>query len=145
MKYRVGLILVGTILLVVGSACSKKSSREEIVITIPPGFNGNFVLEMGVKNAPELNKDGNEYTVSVPKDGRVLTSTLLSNPQVSFKNESDGAVWGYSHLGYSTGDGIAVGGKIEFFVGTKKDFDAQENKKHHSGDFLGSETLTAVL
>ncbi len=145
MKQRLGLILVGTLLLVTGTACSKRSSGEEIVISIPPGFNGNFVLEMGVKNAPELSKNGNEYTVSVPKNGKVLTSTLLSSPQVSFKNESDGAVWGYSHLVYSTGDGIAVGGKIEFFVGTKKDFDAQQNKKNHSGDFLGSETLTAVL
>ena len=145
MMRRAGLILVGTLLLMSGVACSKKSSGEDVVINIPPGFGGNFVLEMGVKGAPELSKDGDEYAVTIPKDGKVTTSTLLSNPQITFKNSSDGAVWGYSHSVYSTGDGIVVGGKIEFFVGTKKDFDAQENKKNHSGDFAESQTLTAVL
>jgi len=145
MMRRVGLILVGALFLMASAACSKKASGEEVVINIPLSFSGNFVLEMGVKNAPELAKEGAGYLVTIPKDGKLTTSTLLSNPQVSFQNSSDGAVWGYSHSVYSTGDGIAVGGRIEFFVGTKKDFDAQENKKNHSGDFAESKTLTAVL
>ena len=47
---------------------------------------------------------------------------------------SDGAVWGYSHSVFTTGDGIPVGGKIEFFVGTRKEYDAEQGKKNHSRD-----------
>jgi hypothetical protein len=41
-------------------------------------------------------------------------------------------VWGYSHSVFTTGDGIPVGGKIEFFVGTRKEYDAEQNRKNHS-------------
>jgi hypothetical protein len=145
-RVNLGLLLfIGAIFLIAGAACSRKTPTEAIEIDIPPGFNGNFVLEMGVKNAPQLQRDGDAYVVNVPKDGKVSTSTLLQNPKVSFKNAGDGAVWGYSHSSVSTGDGISVGGRIEFFVGTKKDFDAQENKKNQSGSFVRSADMVAHI
>ena len=140
----VGLFTVFA-LVVAGGACSRRGSAQQVVIEIPSGFNGNFLLEMGVKNAPELAGDEKGYEVLVPRSGKLTTSTLLSNPQVTFRNRSDGSVWGYSHSVYSTGDGIQVGGKIEFFVGTKQDYDAQQNRRNHSGGFVESENLTAVL
>ena len=56
------------------------------------GFSGNFSLEMGVKDAPELARQDDTYIVSVPKSGRALTATLIEHPHVTFKNASDGAV-----------------------------------------------------
>ncbi len=50
-----------------------------------------------------------------------------------FKNASQGKRWGYSQRMFTTGDGISVGGKIEFFVGTQKEFEAEQNKKNTSG------------
>ena len=63
----------------------------------------------------------------------MTTSTLLTHSRPTFKNSSDGGVWGYAHSVFTTGDGIPIGGKIEFFVGTRKEYDAEENKKNHSG------------
>ncbi len=138
---KLGFLLLPVLIIIIAASCKPKPSGETLIIEIPPGFSGNFMLEMGVKGAPELPKDSTAYTLALPKSGRVVTSTLLMNPQVSFRNLSDGAVWGYSHSLVSTGDGISVGGKIEFFVGTKQDFDAQENKKNHSGSFASSSEL----
>jgi len=139
-----GLVAV-VVLGMAAGACNRGRSPETVVIEIPPGFNGDFVLRMGVKDAPELPREGNGYLVTVPRSGTLSTSTLLRNPQITFRNQSDGSVWGYSHSVFSTGDGIPVGGKIEFFVGTKKDFDAKENNKKQSGHFPDSENLAAVL
>jgi hypothetical protein len=90
---------------------------------------------MGVKGAPPLEKQGDTYVVAVPRSGKVITSTLLTNSQPSFRNSSDGAVWGYSHSVFNTGDGIPIGGKIEFFVGTRQDYEAEQGKKNHSEGF----------
>jgi hypothetical protein len=114
----------------------KHASNANIIMEIPPGFNGNFQLEMGVKDAPPLVKQGDAYLVTVSKSGKVSTSTLLTNPQTQFRNASDGSVWGYSQSMFTTGDGIPVTGKIQFFVGTKKDYEAEENKKNHSREFF---------
>ena len=124
---------VCAIFLLATNACSKKASAPDMVVEIPAGFTGNFLLEMGVKGAPPLTKQGNAYLVAVPRDGKITTSTLLTNLRPTFRNSSDGAVWGYSHSVFTTGDGIPVGGKIEFFVGTRKEYDAEESKKNHSG------------
>lgn len=138
--------LLACFLLLSTSACLNHHSAPALVVEIPAGFNGNFLLEMGVKEAPPLEKRGNTYLVSVPRNGKVVTSTLLQQPNVTFKNASDGHVWGYSHSVFTTGDGIAVGGKIEFFVGTQKDYDAEENKKNHSRGFpIPDESITASL
>jgi hypothetical protein len=126
------IVFCAGLLLIAAGACSKHLSESEIVVEIPAGFNGNFSLEMGVKEAPPLIQQGNAYTLTVPKNGKLATSTLLDNPRPVFRNSSDGSVWGYAHSTFTTGDGIPVGGKIEFFVGTKKDYDAEENKKNHS-------------
>ena len=53
----------------------------------------------------------------------------------STHGNGDGGVWGYSHSVFATGDGIPVGAKIEFFVGTRKDYEAEQGKKNHSGGF----------
>ncbi|HTW30498.1 MAG TPA: hypothetical protein VMD76_02405, partial [Candidatus Sulfotelmatobacter sp.] len=89
-------------------------------------------LEMGNSGASSLARDRDTYVVTVPRSGRVTTSTLLDHPKVVFKNAADGKIWGYSESVFTTGDGIAVGGKIEFFVGTQKDFEAEQDKKNHS-------------
>jgi len=90
---------------------------------------------MGVRGAIPLPRKGEAYVLDLPMNGKVQTSTLLENPQVTFKNSSDGKVWGYSQRTFTTGDGISVGGKIEFFVGTQKQFEAEQNKKNKSGRF----------
>jgi hypothetical protein len=133
-----GLSIVSAALLMIAVGCSKTPAASQVVVEIPSGFSGDFLLEMGVKDAPALERQGDAFVVTVPKNGKVSTSTLLLNPRVTFKNGSDGGVWGYSHAVFSTGDGIPVGGKIEFFVGSRKDYDAEEQKKHHSGSMLRS-------
>jgi len=45
----------------------------------------------------------------------------------------------------NTGDGISVGGKFEFFVGTKKEFDAYQNKKNKSDGFFTPEQVLVGL
>ena len=100
---------------------------------IPSGFSGNFVLDMGVRNAPPLPKQGDAYVLAVSREGKVQTSTLLKNPDLVFKTASGGQVWGVSQRVFTTGDGISVSGKIEFFVGTQKEFEAEQQKKNKSG------------
>jgi hypothetical protein len=126
-------------------ACTRKPSAAQLTVEIPAGFNGNFVLDMGVREAPPLPTDGGRYVLAVPSNGKMQTSTLLENPKVTFKNGSDGQIWGYSQRLFATGDGISVGGKIEFFVGTQKDFDAEQNKKNKSGDFFEVESIVAKV
>jgi hypothetical protein len=132
------------ILLVFVGACSKNSSAPRVIVEIPPGFSGNFVLEMGVAGAPPLAQRGDAYVVSVPKDGKVITSTLLTKSQPTFQNASEGAVWGYSHSVSNTGDGIPVGGRIEFFVGTRKEYEAEQGKKNHTGALSSPAELAAM-
>jgi hypothetical protein len=124
-------VICGVLLMVAG-ACSKHNSVPQVIVEIPSGFSGNFVLEMGVEDAPPLEKLGDAYRVPVPRNGKAVTSTLLTNPEATFRNASEGSVWGYSHSVFTTGDGIPVGGKIEFFVGTRKEYDAEQNRKNHS-------------
>jgi hypothetical protein len=123
------------LIILVAAACSKRDRVSQLVIDIPAGFSGNFVLEMGVHGSAPLAQRGDTYVVTVPRNGRVATSTFLNHPQVVFKNDSDGKVWGYSQNAFSTGDGISVGGKIEFFVGTQKEYEAEQGRKNHSGGF----------
>lgn len=143
MKYRPVWIFLIPLLLATG--CTRSRTADRVIVEIPEGFSGNFVLNMGVKNAEPLAREGDHYLITVPKSGDLSTSSLLTNPQLMFRNSSDGSVWGYSHSVFTTGDGIPVGGKIEFFVGTKKDYDAEENKKKQSGRFMNPELLEAQL
>jgi len=139
MMWRFRAICVFAVLFAVTVACSKKSLSDQLIVEIPAGFTGNFVLEMGVRDAAPLDKQGDAYVVSVSREGKAQTSTMLNNAKVTFKNSSDGQVWGLSQRTFSTGDGISIGGKIEFFVGTQKDFDAEQQKKNKSGGFFNPE------
>jgi hypothetical protein len=129
MNWKAASIFLCAVALLIAIACSKKRPAAEVVVEIPAGFTGAFLLEMGVKDSPPLEKRGDTYVVAVPGNGKISTSTLLTNLKPTFKNASGGAVWGYSQSVYTTGDGIPTGGKIEFFVGTKKDYDSQVNKQ----------------
>ena len=135
MKRKFWPSLMCVVLLMAASACSKHGSATQMIVEIPPGFNGNFLLEMGVREGAPLEKRGDAYVLRVPKSGKVITSTLLTNSEPAFRNSSEGGVWGYSHSVFSTGDGIPVSGKIEFFVGTRKEYEAEQGKKNHSGGF----------
>lgn len=142
MNWRVPVIWMFAFLLLTVVACSRRGTGSRVIVEIPAGFSGNFVLEMGVKDAVPLAKQGDTYVVDVPHSGKVITSTFLDKPEVVFKNASDGKVWGYSQDVFTTGDGISIGGKIEFFVGTQKDFEAeQEKKKNKSGGALTVEPV----
>ncbi len=143
MTWKLTSVFVFAVLVTVTIACTKKPTAPQVTVEIPTGFNGNFVLEMGVRESSPLPKEGDAYVLTVPRSGKAQTSTLLDKPQVTFKNSSDGQVWGYSQRVFTTGDGISVGGKIEFFVGTQKDFEAEQNKKNKSGGFFKIESAFA--
>lgn len=134
-------------LLIIAVACTstRRIDGPQVVVEIPAGFSGNFMLELGIKDAPPLPMRDGSYIVSVSKTGKVETSTLLAKPTIVFKNAGDGSVWGLSQSIFNTGDGIPVGGKIEFFVGTRKEFDAEQNKKNHSGWFPTGDDVFAAL
>jgi hypothetical protein len=128
--------VISAIFLIASSACSKNRAAPQVIVEIPSGFTGNFLLEMGVRDALPLEKRGEAYVLPVPRNGKVITSTLLTNSRPSFQNSSEGAVWGYSHSVFTTGDGIPVGAKIEFFVGTRNEYEAEQGRKKHSGGLL---------
>lgn len=131
------------LLLALAVACSRRNSAPQLSVEIPAGFSGNFVLNMGVREARALSREGDVYLLTVPASGSLATSTVLEKPKVTFRNASQGSIWGFSQSAFTTGDGISVGGKIEFFVGTQKDFEAEQNKKNHSGKFPGQELLAS--
>lgn len=139
MKLRLASVCVFASLCMVLLACSKQAPRPELLIEIPAGFSGNFVLEMGVHGAPPLGREGQLYKAVVQRSGKVETSTSLENPLVKYKNDSGSGIWGFSQSRFTTGDGISVGGKIEFFVGTQKQFEAEQNKKNKSGGSLADD------
>ncbi len=139
-------LVCGSVLLVASLVgCTRKITAQELSVEIPAGFSGNFVLEMGVRDAAPLAIDGGSYRLTLPQDGKIQTSTLLDHPHVTFKNGSDGNVWGYSQRIFTTGDGISVGGKIEFFVGTQQQFEAEQNKKNKSGGFFTLDLQSAAV
>ena len=143
--WRFGTVCMLSIVLAITVACTKRSAADQVIVEIPAGFSGNFVLEMGVREAAPLARQGDAYVLDVPRDGKAQTSTLLNNAQVTFRNASDGQVWGFSKRLFTTGDGISIGGKIEFFVGTQKDFDAEQQKKNKSRGFFNSEASFAAV
>ena len=142
--WRFAIASMLSVVLTITVACTRKSAAEPVIVEIPAGFSGNFVLEMGVRDAAPLAKQGDAYFLAIPRNGRAQTSTLLNNARVTFKNSSDGQVWGFSERVFSTGDGISIGGKIQFFVGTQKDFDAEQQKKNKSGGSFSAESLSAA-
>jgi len=133
-------LLIFVLLLLAVVTCTRHVSGPTLVIEIPADFSGNFVLNMGVHQAPPLQKNEDAYVVTVPHNGRIETSTLLEHPKVVFKNGTINGIWGYSESVFATGDGISTGGKVQFFVGTEKDFEAEQNKRNKSGAFPGLES-----
>jgi hypothetical protein len=138
MKMRALSFLVLVSLLVL--ACSR-NSLPELVITFPQGFTGDVYIELGISDAPPLNRVGNRYIVPIPPDGKLRTSTTLAELRPQFPNNDPDHIWGYESLVQRTGDGIVIGGKIEFFVGTKDQYESQNAKRHKShivsGPILG--------
>jgi len=143
MIWRVVSVGVFAALITVTVACSKRVPQTQLEVEIPQGFTGNFVLDMGVHDAPPLPKQGTAYVISVPLNGKAQTSSIFNNPRVTFNHGNDVHVWGFSQRVFTTGDGISIGGKIEFFVGTQKDFEAEQKKKNKSGGFFKTEWVFA--
>ena len=67
MNRKIWPMAVCAILLMAACACTKHSAAPQVIVEIPSGFSGNFLLEMGVKEAPPLEKRGEAYVVPVPK------------------------------------------------------------------------------
>jgi len=125
-----GVILLAALSLLM--ACSRSSPHDELVIQVPAGYSGSVQIQLGVAGAPPLPKSGERYIVAVPPDGRVSTSTSISDAKPEFNNVSGERVWGYSSLILRTGDGFPVGGSIDFFVGTKEQYQMEVAHKHKS-------------
>ena len=127
---RVLALSLALVILAVG--CEKRRITE-IVIKLPDGFSGQVQIQMGVVGAPKLTTSGQAYVVSLPSDGHLQTSTIIEdNLPVRFENSRSGSVWGYATSTSKTGDGIPVGGSIDFFAGTKEQYETQEAHKHKS-------------
>lgn len=113
------------------SACSKKLPDDEVSFAVPAGFSGQVQIQLGVLGAPPLQRKQGIYVLDIPADGKITTSTVLSGSP-KYTAAGTGQIWGYTTSIYRTGDGLPVGGSLEFFVGTKEQFDAYEAKKPKS-------------
>lgn len=145
MMWRFAAACLFAVALTITVACTKRPGLDQVIVEIPAGFSGNFVLDMGVPAAAPLQKQGSAYVLEVSPNGKAQTSTLLKNAQLVFKHSNNGQVWGLSQRLFTTGDGISVGGKIEFFVGTQKEFEAEQQKKNKSGGVFRGEALFATV
>jgi hypothetical protein len=132
--------LLALFLILISCSCQKAKS-DEVLIEVPNGFTGEVRIDMGVRGAPVLKQEGRSYVVSLPSDGHIETSTILVGVRPRFRDAVSGRVWGYAPSVWKTGDGIPVGGNIEFFVGTHEQYEAQEAKKHKS-QFPEQETVS---
>jgi hypothetical protein len=113
------------------SACSKKLPDDAVSFAVPPGFSGQVQVQLGVLGSPPLQREQGTYVLHIPADGKIATSTVLSGSP-KFTVAGTGEIWGYTTSIYRTGDGLPVGGSLEFFVGTKEQFDAYEARKPKS-------------
>jgi hypothetical protein len=128
---RIGaVVLVGWICLM---SVGCKNPSTQIVVQVPADFSGQVHIEMGVPGAPGLPREGRNYRVSIPPDGKVATSTIVGDAAAIFENVPTRNVWGYSRMMIRTQDRLPVGGNIDFFIGTKEQFESAEAKKHKSG------------
>ena len=126
------LRLFGALLILLTTACSKRQASQ-LVIELPENFSGIVQVQLGVRGTPELEREGDGYRITVPPDGKVVTSTMVPDIEPTFVRVKSDQVWGYSRSESKTGDGYPVGGIIEFFVGTKEQFETFEANKHKSG------------
>ena len=58
--------IFASLIVLVAVGCSKHVPAPQLVVEIPAGFSGNFVLEMGVRGSAPLAQRGDTYTVTVP-------------------------------------------------------------------------------
>jgi hypothetical protein len=58
MNRRIWSTVISAIFLIASSACSKNRAAPQVIREIPSGFTGNFLLEMGVRDALPLEKRG---------------------------------------------------------------------------------------
>jgi hypothetical protein len=115
------------------AACSKKQAGDQVLFTVPTGFSGQVQVQLGVVGAAPLEREHGVYVLRIPADGKLTTSTVLPGSP-SYNVSGDNQVWGYTSSIYRTGDGLPVGGNLEFFIGTREQFDAYEAKKPKSQD-----------
>jgi hypothetical protein len=128
--FKVGLLLFVVVLVV---CCNQRRKVVGLVIELPEGFSGEVSIRTGVPHAPPLKTAGAAYVVSVPSDGHFETSTIPEEGiSTQFRNAGTGRIWGYDASLQKTGDGIPVSGSIEFFVGTKEQYEIQEAHKRKS-------------
>ncbi len=135
------MILLGLLL-----SCWKAPVHDHLVVEVPSGYSGPVQVQLGVAGAPPLPRRGDAYVITVPSDGRVSTSTALSDVQPVFRDLPGNHVWGYTSLILRSGDGIPVGGSIEFFVGTNEQYQIEVSRKHKSRviDGLGENLLASI-
>jgi hypothetical protein len=113
------------------SACTHDLRGDELLPVASPGFSGQVQVQLGVAGSPPLEREKGAYLVRIPGDGKMSTSTILSgSPKLSTAGPSQ--IWGYAFSIYQTGDGLPVGGRLDFFVGTKEQYETYEAKKHKS-------------
>lgn len=72
----------------------------------------------------------------VPRNGKVITSTLLTTPGHHSRIPATVLCGAIRIRFFATDDGIPVGAKIEFFVGTRNEYEAEQGRKKHSGGLL---------
>jgi len=113
-------------------SCWKAPVHDQLVIEVPSGYSGPVDVQLGVAGAPVLPRRGDAYVITVPSDGRVSTSTSLSEVHPVFRDIPGNRVWGYTSSILRSGDGIPVGGSIEFFVGTNEQYQIEVSRKHKS-------------
>lgn len=138
----VGVLMVLGLLL----SCWRAPVHDQLVIDVSSGYSGPVEVRLGISGAPALPKRDGAYLVTVPADGRVSTSTSISEVQPVFKDLPGDRVWGYNCLILRSGDGIPVGGSIEFFVGTNEQYQIEVSRKHksHVIDFHAGELLASL-
>lgn len=70
MNRRIWSTVISAIFLIASSACSKNRAAPQVIVEIPSGFTGNFLLEMGVRDALPLEKRGEHMCCPCPGTGR---------------------------------------------------------------------------
>jgi hypothetical protein len=124
-------VMFSLILVLFFFACTHDRQGDELVVVAPPGFSGQVHVELGVAGSPPLEREHGAYLVRIAGDGRASTSTILS-ASPKFNGAGLSQIWGYAFSMDRTGDGLPVGGRLEFFVGTKEQYETYEAKKHKS-------------
>ena len=136
MNRRIWSTVISAIFLIASSACSKNRAAPQVIVEIPSGFTGNFLLEMGVRDALPLENRGEAYVLlrAQEREGHHVDSADQL-PAIIPEFQRRCCV-GLFAFGFYHGRRIPVGAKIEFFVGTRNEYEAEQGRKKHSGGLL---------